>query len=372
MPVKDFVRAELIVNCLVVFAVLIVVSLRVFSRVTGAGLGLDDYFVILAAPLGIGMLVCQGFLLPIGSGYDLPDHPELIVNVPFIFLMSFIMEIIYVLCLAASKASMLFFYRRVFSTPKMLKAVDVVLGLLAVWTICFECACIFLCRPVNGFWTGQGVCGDFIPMIQSLIATNAVGDLVIMLMPMPIIWSLQMKTADKLGIMSCFTLGLACIVMAIFRVIYIGQVDLAGNITGTMPTTVLLFALEPNIAILCVSIPMLRPLYTRYKTRNASSRLYDYNKSGSGSNGNRTIGGISSIPGRSRLKQDKALDNTAWEMEDYYNAQTRSGQIHFTAAADNADEGDETSSEKALTKQAQKSANEGIGVKTTWTVTREA
>jgi hypothetical protein len=38
-------------------------------------------------------------------------------------------------------------------------------------------------------------------------------------------------------------------VIAIFRVIYIGQVDLATNITGTMPTTVLLFALEPNLAI---------------------------------------------------------------------------------------------------------------------------
>lgn len=54
VPVKDFVLAELIVNCIVVFLVLAVVSLRVFSRLTGAGLGIDDYFIILAAPLGIG------------------------------------------------------------------------------------------------------------------------------------------------------------------------------------------------------------------------------------------------------------------------------------------------------------------------------
>jgi hypothetical protein len=123
--------------------------------------------------------------------------------------MSFCMEIIYVLCLAFSKASMLFFYRRVFSTPAMLKAVDIVLWVLAAWTICFECTCIFLCRPVYGFWTGEGKCGAFIPMIQSLIATNAVGDVVIMAMPMSLIWSLHMRKTDKLGIMSCFALGTA-------------------------------------------------------------------------------------------------------------------------------------------------------------------
>jgi hypothetical protein len=53
-PVKDFVKAELIVNCLVVLLVLTVVSLRVFSRLSGGILGIDDWFIILAAPLGVG------------------------------------------------------------------------------------------------------------------------------------------------------------------------------------------------------------------------------------------------------------------------------------------------------------------------------
>lgn len=119
------------------------------------------------------------------------------------------MEIIYVLCLATTKASMLFFYRRIFSTPAMTKAVDIALGVLAAWTVCFECTCIFSCTPVNGFWTFQGKCNEFIPMIQSLITTNAIGDLIIMAMPMPLLWSLQMKLTDKIGVMSCFALGLA-------------------------------------------------------------------------------------------------------------------------------------------------------------------
>lgn len=47
-PVLGFVRAELIVNCAIVFIVLVVVSLRVLGRIAGPGLGWDDGLVILA------------------------------------------------------------------------------------------------------------------------------------------------------------------------------------------------------------------------------------------------------------------------------------------------------------------------------------
>lgn len=67
-----------------------------------------------------------------------------------------------------------------------------------------------------------------------------------------------------------------CIICAIFRLIYISTVDLNSNVTGTMPTTIFLFILEPNLAILCVSIPMLRPFYAKYKRRIGGSRLHEY------------------------------------------------------------------------------------------------
>lgn len=75
--------------------------------------------------------------------------------------------------------------------------------------VSYLAACIFLCTPISGQWTGIGKCGAYIPMIQSLIATNALGDLVIMALPMKTIWSLQTRTTDKIGIMSCFALGIA-------------------------------------------------------------------------------------------------------------------------------------------------------------------
>lgn len=76
VPVKGYVQAELVVNSVIVFLVLAVVGLRVYARISRASLGVDDYLAIFTVPLGIGMLVCQGFLADTGGGYDLPDHPE--------------------------------------------------------------------------------------------------------------------------------------------------------------------------------------------------------------------------------------------------------------------------------------------------------
>jgi hypothetical protein len=108
----DYVSAELAVNCVVVCIVSIVVLIRVFVRFTGPGLGWDDAFAVFAVvrgtrfsscvrdfdlltlfiiqPLGISMVICQGFLLMTGDGYQLAEHLELATNIPYILLVRWI------------------------------------------------------------------------------------------------------------------------------------------------------------------------------------------------------------------------------------------------------------------------------------------
>lgn len=83
---------------------------------------------------------------------------------------TFCMQIIYVLLLSAVKASMLCFFLRIFVTPYVQKASKIGLAIVGLWTIAYLCACIFLCNPVEGQWTGIGKCGTYMTMIQSLIA----------------------------------------------------------------------------------------------------------------------------------------------------------------------------------------------------------
>ncbi|CEI61737.1 hypothetical protein FVEN_g2800 [Fusarium venenatum] len=359
-PILGFVLAELIINCFIVLLVLLVVGLRVVGRLAGPGLGWDDGFVIFATPLGVAMLCCQGLFAPAGNGYPLPTNLELAANIPFILKLTFCMQIIYVTLLAAVKASMLSFFIRVFPTPFMQKASKAALGFVGLWTIAFLGACIFLCSPVQNQWENPLQCkGQYMPMIQSLIATNAVGDLIIMALPMHSVWGLKTRRAEKIGITSCFALGLACVVCAVFRLIYISTVDLNANITGTMATTVFLFILEPNLAILCVSIPMLRPFYAKYKKRMGGSRLDEY--SNSRSTGFRDMSRTGASSAAPEAVRDPNL--STWEMDDY-RPQDKIRHGYSVSGFP-----DESGSEKNLTVGSSEAPKGEISVETKWTVT---
>ncbi|KAI0109286.1 hypothetical protein F4776DRAFT_657259 [Hypoxylon sp. NC0597] len=359
-PVLGYVKAELVINCVMVVLVLVTISLRVYGRLSGPGLGWDDYLVMLATPLGVGMLISQGLFAPVGNGYNLMENPELAANIPFILQLTFFMQIMYVTLLASVKGSMLCFFIRVFATPFMQRASKICLVFVGLWLISYLGSCIFLCNPVSAQWTGEGTCGAYIPMIQSLIATNAVGDVIIMALPMKTIWSLQTRTTDKIGITSCFALGIACVICAIFRFYYISNVALSSNVTGTMSTTIFLFILEPNLAILCVSIPMLRPLYSRYKERTrGASKLHEY--SDEHTSGSRNIKPSAQ---RSRGLNTNGLDTlaTTWEMDDYRQDATKFDHAVTTY-------GDESGSEKNLTTSSQQVPKHAISVEKEWKVT---
>ena len=72
-PIVPVVRTHIIVNSILVAIAVVILGLRLFARiVTGAKLWWDDYLILLAMPLGIGMLVIEGLcrLFPRHDRYD--------------------------------------------------------------------------------------------------------------------------------------------------------------------------------------------------------------------------------------------------------------------------------------------------------------
>lgn len=68
-----------------------------------------------------------------------------------------------------------------------------------------------LCRPIEFFWDPTipgGVCGDrFLPFLLSSVF-NLVLDFVIFILPLPVLWGLQLKTRRKLALTVVFGVGL--------------------------------------------------------------------------------------------------------------------------------------------------------------------
>lgn len=117
-----------------------------------------------------------------------------------------------------------------------------------------------------------------------------------------------------------------------------------------MATTIFLFILEPNLAILCVSIPMLRPFYAKYKKRIGGSRLTESNEASK----------YLDQSGRSHnISSNLDQPSTGWEMEDYHPSAKKGSAVAAGWV-------DESSSEKNLT--ATSNPRDEIRVETQWVV----
>lgn len=142
------------------------------------------------------------------------------------------------------------------------------------------------------------------------------------------------------------------------------------NLTGTMIWADFWSATEPNLAILCVSLPMLGTLLTRLTSRRGASKLENYRGDESGT----------ASSAFSRLKERSQANETQIPLENIYAANQ---EVHYQSvvATDGngrapVDRDRDSGSEVALTmeqgqqqyKQAANAAGGGIRVQTKWTI----
>lgn len=80
-----------------------------------------------------------------------------------------------------------------------------------MWGLVFTLVFIFLCDPVEQQWTIDrvGHCMDQILVLKCIIMTNIVTDLMIIILPIPVIWKLKMHKTEKFAVLSCFCIGFA-------------------------------------------------------------------------------------------------------------------------------------------------------------------
>lgn len=122
--------------------------------------------------------------------------------------------VLYVLTVPLIKLSVLLFYRRIFGmTYTIWFCVFLTIGYFISGTIAFL-AC---CRPVSYFWTqfaehSGGKCVfNLYPFYVTHAAINVATDGIILLVPIPIVWKLQMRWTQKLMLSGIFLVGGLCV-----------------------------------------------------------------------------------------------------------------------------------------------------------------
>ena len=132
---------------------------------------------------------------------------KMLIRVPQPFWASIL---IYNLSLTFTKVSILLQYLRIFTTKQFRVSCWALLGFVAVYSTWTFFASIFECMPVAYFWDKTikgGHCMNEYAVWFTNAGVNIVTDFAIIILPMPVLRSLNLPLKQKRALMLVFTLG---------------------------------------------------------------------------------------------------------------------------------------------------------------------
>jgi hypothetical protein len=119
--------------------------------------------------------------------------------------------LIYDTGLTLAKVSALFFYARIFGTysRKFKFALWITHGLVISWWIGIVLGTIIMCNPVDKNWvpTAPGYCGSTEALWLGSAIPSVLIDLIILILPLPMLWGLRLRLSRKILICGVFICG---------------------------------------------------------------------------------------------------------------------------------------------------------------------
>ncbi|KAJ6005036.1 integral membrane protein Pth11-like protein [Penicillium herquei] len=176
---------------------------------------------------------------------------------------------IYIALMVVIKCSILMFYRKVLC---MKKSVWILMGLCFGWAIGCGVSMAAACQPLSYFWTmynnGEGKCIiNLYGFYLGNAAANVFTDICILSAPLPVIWKLQMRKAQKVMVTAIFLLGSFVCVASIMRIYYMSFLNTDVDVNWIMGDVFVWSTVEPAIGIVCACLPTLQPLL-RWSLKN--------------------------------------------------------------------------------------------------------
>ncbi|KAL2848436.1 hypothetical protein BJY01DRAFT_246448 [Aspergillus pseudoustus] len=168
------------------------------------------------------------------------------------------------------KLCLLGLFHEIFTTPIVRYLIWAIAALSAILGLSGILLGVLICQPFAYNWDKtitSGHCGDSYKMQLATCTINMVIELMIVLLPAPILWRLQMPFKSKVILNGIFSLGLCVCATNLTRILIIYNQDQA-DFTYSLALIGVLCSLEVNIAMICASTPTLASLVVRNKCRS--------------------------------------------------------------------------------------------------------
>ncbi|CAF9925205.1 hypothetical protein IMSHALPRED_006410 [Imshaugia aleurites] len=263
--------ATIAINTVFVVLAALALGIRLMSRrFQGLGLSFNDYAALLAWPLAVAIDVTNFFMaFQGGAGQHLAnvDSTEITVTLK----KSDVPQIIPAeTCLWATanalvKLSILHFYLTIFGTRKPFRyATYAVMALVLSFGIGLNLQAFLICRPFAKNWNRllPGTCGPVTAPFLADSSINILMDLAIVVLPMPVVWQLQMVQKRKIALTIVFALGVLVCVVALIRVVLIARLNIDDYLYDFTKITIVT-DLEICLGIIVACMPMFPPTLKR-------------------------------------------------------------------------------------------------------------
>ncbi|MCJ1286890.1 hypothetical protein MMC26_006236 [Xylographa opegraphella] len=275
------INASDVPKIIAVSVVLIVLStaavvLRFISRMLSkAGLWWDDWVIVAALVMTWGACLLMITTTQHGFGRHMAiegSFEDRVGAANYWFKSFYAYETVYTIAITLAKYSILLFYSRIFKEHYFKIALWVTAGIVTAWFVAIELSVLLECIPIHSLWDfGPGHCINLKAFFLGSGIPNVILNAVILVLPLPMIWTLQIERSQKIALSSVFLLGGFIVIVSIVRVVILNGLEEV-DITWEFVNAGLWTSVEPAIGVCSACLPIMRSLFIRRRnTSNVAS-----------------------------------------------------------------------------------------------------
>lgn len=183
-------------------------------------------------------------------------------------------QVTYALALGLVKSSLLLTLIRIFHVFKRFRIMAYcAIAFCICWAVQTILIAFLICRPISYNWdqvNQTGKCGDLTSAYVSIGIVDVISDIIIFVLPLPLINRLKMRRGSKLATMGLFALGVFTVAAGAARtgMIYHVKFDPTDPEGPTM--NLIWAAVEPCVAIVVASLLVTKPLFVFVRAKYSS------------------------------------------------------------------------------------------------------
>ncbi|KAJ4111471.1 hypothetical protein NW768_011825 [Fusarium equiseti] len=251
----------------------ITVGLRIAARrLVGNPFWWDDWLILASLVFSSAFMFDVTCFMTVRGGFGRHLWAAPADGLEVYFQGLFAAEYLYTFSIVFVKLSILALYWRIFGALNSARIpIWILSGIVIAWGIAVILVTTFQCWPVSAFWlqfspdaadmTFQCTVDVRMFFIANAIP-NIITDICILLVPVPGIISLQLRTGKKIALLGVFALGLFVTAVSFVRLYYVVALDFTSlDVTWLFSEEMMWTGIEVNVGTVCACLPSLKPIF---------------------------------------------------------------------------------------------------------------